>query len=226
MKINISIDDICPHPKSSEIILEKCFGLIDIFKDIKFTLFIPMAYTRLNEKSYHLSEYPEFCQVLKNLDSNYFELAWHGFLHGIPGKSNNDEFRYLDFRGAMEVFKSMFEVAENNGLKSIFKPIFRPPAFWMSGGSLMASKKMGIKILALSPYMAYDHGNVALDQFAKIIYFDSLPPIYPLIKKDKVEIVYHASQWNKNILDKKQIEDLTSYISSSNKNEFVFMEDF
>ena len=45
-RVNISIDDITPHPHSSLRVLDRCFELIDIFPDIKFTLFVPIAYYR------------------------------------------------------------------------------------------------------------------------------------------------------------------------------------
>ena len=44
--LNISIDDVSPHPLSSTKVLEQCYYLIEKFEDIKFTLFIPLAYWR------------------------------------------------------------------------------------------------------------------------------------------------------------------------------------
>ena len=46
MKINISIDDVSPHQFSSTNVLDRCFELIQAFPDIKFTLFVPVAYWR------------------------------------------------------------------------------------------------------------------------------------------------------------------------------------
>lgn len=46
IKINISIDDVSPHPRSSKKVLEQCERLIKKFPNIKFTLFIPIAYWR------------------------------------------------------------------------------------------------------------------------------------------------------------------------------------
>lgn len=227
MKVNISIDDICPHPKSTTRVLDQCYRLIDNFADIKFTLFIPMAYTRLNEKSYNIKDDSGFCDTLRNLDMNHFELAWHGFLHGIPGVSNNDEFRYLNLDKATNVINKMFDAAKEANLTDKFKPILRPPAFWMSEDSFIACRNSGIKILALSPYKEYNNRDVKFNKVAKVIYFDCLPPVYPLLKKDKIEIVYHASEWNKNILDNKQVGELSRFLSSSDGGiDFVFMENF
>jgi hypothetical protein len=165
---------------------------------------------------------------MKNLDPNHFELAWHGFLHGIPKISNNDEFRYLNLDEAMSVFKNMFSMAEDVGLKEKMKPIFRPPAFWLSRESFCACMENGIKILALSPYMQYNGQDIMFGKSAKVIYLDSLPPIYPLVKKNKLSIVYHASMWSKNILDDDRSKELVNFVrmNSENGSEFVFMEDF
>ena len=92
-KINISIDDISPHPKSSVAVLDRCYELIEEFSNIKFTLFIPIAYWRTmknsiaTEKPLLITEYSSFCEELKELPENNFELAYHGYYHGIPGRS-------------------------------------------------------------------------------------------------------------------------------------------
>ena len=150
-QINISIDDISPHPKSSIKVLDRCFELIDIFPSIKFTLFIPMAYTRIGERTYFVSEYPDFCRYLKNLSKDHFEFGWHGYYHGIKEKSNNDEFMDLDYNQAINVLKQMMDEAEKAGIRDMFRPILRPSAFRMSSDSFKACHDMGINILALSP---------------------------------------------------------------------------
>ena len=99
--INISIDDVSPHPKSSIKVLEQCEKLIKKYNDIKFTLFIPIAYWRtigetLTKKPLSIDQHADFCEALKNLSKNNYELAYHGYHHGIPMKSNNDE-RYKSF---------------------------------------------------------------------------------------------------------------------------------
>ena len=45
-KVNISIDDVSPHPRASINVLERCYELIEVFPDIKFSLFVPIAYWR------------------------------------------------------------------------------------------------------------------------------------------------------------------------------------
>ena len=111
--INISIDDVSPHTKSSTKVLDQCYKLIDKFNDIKFTLFIPIAYWRtIPNKGIEtttsiplpIDRYPDFCKELNELKDNNFELCYHGFYHGIPFTSNNDEFQHLTYREAIENF--------------------------------------------------------------------------------------------------------------------------
>ena len=154
-KVNISIDDISPHPRSSIGVINRCFELLEWNGSIKFTLFVPMAFTRLNEESYDISDYPYFCDYLRKLPQSNFELGWHGYYHGIIGKSNNDEFRYLGYDDAMELLKKMFNKAQHNNLS--FSPIFRPSAFRMSPSVFRACLDSGIKILAIS-----DRANINL----------------------------------------------------------------
>ena len=44
--VNISIDDVSPHPRSSIKVLDRCHELISDYPDIKFTLFVPISYWR------------------------------------------------------------------------------------------------------------------------------------------------------------------------------------
>ena len=69
-KINISIDDVSPHSESSVKVLEQCHDLIKEFPEIKFTLFVPIAYWRTmgptaTKTPLRIDEHPEFCEVLK-----------------------------------------------------------------------------------------------------------------------------------------------------------------
>ena len=81
--VNVSIDDVSPHPRSSTKVLERCRELINVYPDIKFTLFIPAAYWRTKsqttEKPLHLNQFPDFCKEIKDLDKNNFEIGYHGF---------------------------------------------------------------------------------------------------------------------------------------------------
>lgn len=227
-KINISIDDVSPHPKSSVKVLDRCYELLDVFPEIKFTLFIPMAYTRLKEKSYFVNEYVDFCDVLRNLSFDSFELGWHGYYHGILNQSNNDEFRYLNYKDACVILDKMFFIAKEVGIYSLFSPILRPSAFWMSPASIRACKDKGIKTLALASDNQYRQCYSGVDNsFNKVVYYDSNPPFKPLQLKDNLEVVYHACEWDKNYLSFDMCQQLKDFLNKEfNKVEYVFIEDF
>ena len=88
--VNISIDDVSPHPLSSTKVLNQCYELIKTFPEIKFTLFIPVAYWRTmkaiaaSPAPFYISEHPKFCEEIKSLPKENFEIAYHGYHHGIP----------------------------------------------------------------------------------------------------------------------------------------------
>ena len=42
---------------------------------LPFTLFVPICYTRKNEDSYLITEFPEFCKTLKELPTDNFEIG-------------------------------------------------------------------------------------------------------------------------------------------------------
>ena len=233
-KINISIDDVSPHPLSSVKVLDRCHELIDEFPQIKFTLFIPIAYWRTVKPQISTSQplpihlFDDFCESLKRLPSENFEIGYHGLFHGIPGKTDNDEFMELSFSEALDKFNIMFDVVERAGLKDIFKPIFRPPAWRMSPGTFDACDEVGIKTLGL-----YDGQEEYLEvyagkdkEFGKVIYANVMPPIHPLRIFDKTEVVYHACEWDKNYLSEEKTNQLKHFLNANiDKIKFHFMED-
>ena len=127
-RLNISIDDISPHPRASDKVLDRCFELIKIFPKIKFTLFIPSAYWRtierpslvkykwseegalMNQKTKEplfLDRFPDFCRRVADLNPEHFEIGFHGHLHGIPHVSNNDEVAAVNYEEARDIFLKM-----------------------------------------------------------------------------------------------------------------------
>ena len=229
-KLNISIDDVSPHPLSSTKVIDNCRKVIQLFPSVKFTLFIPLAYWRTQgttstSNPLLIEKHPSFCQYLKSLSQDNFEIAYHGYYHGIPGKSNNDEFQYLTKQQAIDKFNMMFEAAENAGLSNIFKPIFRPPAWRMSSAAILAAKEVGIEILALSPDKYAKETYCGQDEvFANVNYYNVNPPFKPLESLEKTNIVYHACEWDKNYLNLRKTAELIKFIQNE-EFEFCFMEE-
>ena len=118
MKINISIDDVSPHPLSSIRVIERCNEIISIFPSAKFSLFVPIAYWRTvkhgttTDKPLSIDLFPDFCNFISKLSKENFEICYHGFYHGIPGISDNDEFQRLNADDAKQKFQTMFEVVD------------------------------------------------------------------------------------------------------------------
>lgn len=232
MKINISIDDVSPHPKSSIKVLERCHSLIKSYPEIKFSLFIPIAYWRTvkpevaTEFPLKIDMFPDFCETLRRLPKNNFEICYHGLYHGIPGKSDNDEFQNLDYDQAIQKFQQMFEIVKNARLSEVFKPIFRPPAWRMSPDAIRAAKDMNIKILALSPddYAMKTYGNEQIS-FEKVIYYTCNPPFKNLIRCNVNEVVYHACEWDRNYLSQDLELDLSNWILQQDNFMFCFMDE-
>ena len=230
MKINISIDDVSPHPMSSVKVLDCCVDLISNFPEIKFSLFIPIAYWRTvrpeiaTKEPLYIHKYPEFCKTLKLLPKNNFEICYHGLYHGIPGRSDNDEFQYLSKEEAIKKFQEMFDVVHMAGLEEVFKPIFRPPAWRMSPGAIEAAKEAGIQTLALSPKdYAKQVYSGAEQNFPNVVYYNCNPPFDELKTENVVEIVYHACEWDKNYFSPQLKNELSSWleIQASPSYEFI-----
>lgn len=229
-KINISIDDVSPHPYSSTKVLDRCFELIKLFPQIKFSLFVPTAYwrTRSNktEKPLFLSQYQDFCAKIKSLNKNNFQLGFHGHFHGIPNKSDNDEFQYLNYQQACEVFQESLKEMDKAGLSDCYSPIFRPPAWRMTGDSIKALRDNGIEAFALSQDSYAVDTYQGMNEQVDCVYQTACPPDKPLELFKKTEIVYHACEWLDNYLDTQKTEQLASFLKANlNEAEFCFIEE-
>lgn len=230
-KINISIDDVSPHPSSSTLVLKQCFEILKYFNDVKFTLFIPMAYWRTigetaTSAPLAISQFSDFCDELKALPKENFELAYHGFYHGIPGKSNNDEFQSIDYDNALYVIEMMKMEAYKAGIFDDFKRILRPPAWRMCPAAFEAAVDCGFSLFALSPddYALATYGEI----YKKLnhVMYNVCPPQKPLVLFDKTEIVYHACQWDKNFLSEQLTKELIEFLKDKKgQYEFCFMGD-
>jgi hypothetical protein len=150
----------------------------------------------------------------------------HGLYHGIPGTSDNDEFQHLQYEDALRKFSQIQTIISEAGLKNIFKPVFRPPAWRMSPQSIMAAKDSGIRTLALSPKSyakeSYDGGD---EKFGNVVYYVCNPPFDPLVSHASNEIVYHACEWDKNYLSENLAKDLKNWLMTQDGVEFCFIED-
>jgi hypothetical protein len=227
-KINISIDDVSPHPLSSTAVLKQCFRVLAEVPTVKFTLFVPAAYWRTigptaTTDCLRIDAHPGFCDELRRLPTSNFELAYHGLLHGIPGKSNNDELQHLSFDDARKTLQMMIDVVRDAGLADVFRPVLRPPAWRMSPEAFIAAEQVGIRAFALSPddYAQASYGGAQDDR--SVIYYNSCPPQKPLVLSERTEIVYHACVWDKNYLSVERCDELISFLLQ-NPAEHVFIE--
>jgi predicted deacetylase len=227
MNLNISIDDVSPHPQSSTKVLDRCFSLIEKFPNIKFTLFVPLAYWRrrpgiATTKPLLLSEHPEFCNEIKSLPSKNFQIGYHSYYHGCSPQNDNDEFRDLSYEDAVNKFDLMFSESEKSGLKDSFSPIFRPPAWRMSEGAFQASLDCGIKTLALfskdeslqDKYRIYYPIEDLYDKY-NIHHSSCFPPLVELFVSDDANIVYHACEWDVNYLSEDLLNKVENFISEN-----------
>jgi len=229
-KVNISIDDVSPHPLSSAKVVDRCYEVLDVFPEAKFTLFIPLSYWRTQGETataqpLKISLYREFCDLLRKLPKNNFELGYHGLFHGIPFESNNDEFCNLSYDDAMKKFQIMFNIVKESEL--IFSSVFRPPAWRMSGEAIKAAKDFGIEYLSLSPEKyAQDTYAGAHAKHDNVFYFNVNPPHKPLKIFERTEIVYHACEWDKNYLNKEKTEELVEFLQKhENEVDFCFIDE-
>jgi predicted deacetylase len=232
--INISVDDVSPHPLSSIKVLNNFKNIIKEFPEVKITLFVPTAYWRTmrsqvsTKHPLQLDLFPEFCESLKSLSDDNFEICYHGHYHGIPGRSDNDEMRSLDYDGMKILIETMRATAKKAGLENVFKDIIRPPAWRMSPDAIKAAKDEGIDLLALSSKV-YPDGSLDYKgedkKFGKVVYFTACPPFSPLELVENTEIVYHACEWDKNYLSEQMSNDLGKFLRKNIGNyEFSFID--
>jgi hypothetical protein len=230
MKINISIDDVTIHPKSSVNVLNRCAELIEKYPQIKFSLFVPLAYWRTQKPGtktdlpLNISSLPDFCKFLRNLPEKNFEIGYHGYYHGIPGKSDNDEFQYLNYQEANDKVDLMFEEVARAGLEDKFKKIFRPPAWRLSPEAFRALNDRGFEIFALTDLPHVREVYAGEEESHQCTFSNLFPPFKPLKVEEKCGIVYHACEWDKNYLSIEMRQDLEDFLSS-NEHEFVFLEE-
>ena len=231
--VNVSIDDVSPHPLSSVKVINECLELIQEFPEIKFTLFVPTSYWRTikegtaTQNPLQIDLFPEFCQKIRDLPDENFEIGFHGHHHGIPGKTDNDELKNLNYDQAGQLINAMREVVKRADLQHKFKPIIRPPAWRMSPDSIRRFRDEGFTVFALSPldYAIETYGGEQ-EKRNDVVYHTASPPFSPLSLESKTEIVYHACEWDKNYLSPELSAELKIFLrENSDKISFCFMGD-
>jgi len=230
-KVNISIDDVSPHPMASVKVLDRCFELITAFPGIKFSLFVPIAYWRTQRIGIQTKDplviwkFPEFCETLKSLPSSNFEVCYHGYYHGIPGENDNNEFLDIEYDEAIKRAKSMKRQVAKAGLSDLFKPIFRPPAWRMGPKAWDALNEEGFELFAVTDIDYAIKTYQGKDKEYKSNYSTVFPPFRPLEIKESCGIVYHACEWDRNYLSVKHTKDLEEFLTQHRDDiEFVFTE--
>ena len=233
--VNISIDDISPHIMSNDKCLDICYDIIDIYPDVKFTLYVPMGYWRkFNDKGFktktenplYLNEYPDLCKTLKSLPKENFELCYHGVYHN-DGICNNNEFGRLNYNDAKNRFSEMFEIAKKSNLYDVIKKTFRPPNFRMSPESIKAAYDSGIQQLSLHPDEKVKKTyNGAYKIFeGSISWFNVIYPWKEYNLYPKTSIVFHACSWSKNYLNKQNKKIFINFLYNHKNIEFCFAKE-
>ena len=194
MKVNISIDDVTIHPKSNLSIMTQCEALIKNYPDIKFSFFIPTAYWRTKKEgtttknALNISLLPKFCDFIRSLPDENFEIGYHGHYHGIPGKSDNDEFQHLNYDEAIQKIDVMFEEAKKAGLYDKMKKIFRPPAWRLSPDSFRALSDKGFEVFALTDISHAMESYGGQEKNYPCTFSNQYPPFSPLKVDEKCGI--------------------------------------
>ena len=216
--INVSIDDVSPHPRAGTGVLRACERVLESVPSVKFTLFVPVAYWRTlgaeaTETPLYIGDYPEFCRELCDLPRETFEVCYHGLYHGIPRVSNNDEFRDLTEEQARERLSTMVDLADR-ACRGLFKKIVRPPAWRMSEGSIRAARALGFETLALARFDYALATYAGADTEKKdTVYATCSPPFQPLELVEKTEIVYHSCEWDRSYLSLQMSEELIEFLT-------------
>ena len=118
----------------------------------------------------------------------------------------------------------MLDGVKKANLENKFKKKFRPPAWRMSPGAIKSFKKAEFELLALSSQQyALDTYKGEDKIFEKVNYYNLNPPFIPLRELEKMNIVYHACEWDKNYLDKNKTNELIQFLEKIENKEFSFL---
>lgn len=217
--VNISIDDVCPHPIMGLDAVYRVADLISLYPNLKCSIFMPTRLCRYKykEKKYPIEDYPDFIEKIKQLPPNNFEICYHGHLHGYEKtKSNNDEFRYINEEESFLKLTESETIFEQVELKT--SKVFRPPGFWMSKDAFAGCKKFGIKTLALNNKQNYlKCYNGANACYSNVIYIGKQPDDLKFI-----ELLFHAGKDQKDFLNKIMLKQLKNKLKKWSP-DFTFL---
>lgn len=242
--IIISIDDICPHKYSGKKAIKNCLNIIKLYPDIKFIFFIPLAYQRvsgrvniltnddnvceniINTDPLYLSKNIKLCKKLLSLPEKNFQFGYHGYFHSKkswPNKSNNNEFKYLNYDETINKIKLMEEEVKKCQLQYRFSKIFRPPGWEITHEAIKAFIDSGYT-LHLNKNINYNL-NFSKEYIKnKIFYFDFSPPDIPYNNNsNNIHVVYHACEWLENFIFFDKIKELLDLFVTKN-TVFKFLD--
>lgn len=231
-RLNISVDDVSPHPNAGiDKLLPRFNRIIDKYPNVKFSLFVPTGYTRTRSNicpTLALRDHERFCRTLSSLWPLHFELCYHGHYHSIPGTtSNNDEFQHLSYDDAQDrIIQSCTEIrTANEKLQTHldFSPVFRPPAWRINAEALRGLHDSGIRVFALAKeaYTIPIYGDLSK---YNVVWRTCDPPARPLILEPRTCIVYHACEWDKNYLSDELTDQLIEFLKDK-QVKHCFMEE-
>lgn len=239
MLVNISIDDVSPHPKADYNQIKPAVEyILEHIPTAKFTFFVPTAYWRVSGNAstvaaLKLSEHESFCNILADLPVDNFEYGYHGHYHGIPEKyTSNDEFKTLNYQEASSKIHKMRTEIQKTSLSGRISEIFRPPAWRCSSESLQALVDNGIKYFALAKetYALDTYGDFPAIYGDRIVWRTCHPPqssIGPAEEK-YVEVLYHSCNWDGNFFSLDRAKEFISWYTMYKYQydlQFGFIED-
>ena len=106
------------------------------------------------------------------------------------------------------------------------KMIFRPPAWQITPQAMCAGKDVGIELYALSNKDRHKKTYKLEDLKHNCVYYNVNPPYDELKLFNKTEIVYHATEWDKNYLSEQNTLDLILFLKKHRDEiRFSFIEE-
>lgn len=178
MIYNLSLDDMTPMFKN----FDHLYELIKQAPGIKVTMFVPINKLDFPGDN-SLLRNKDWCEELKKLPKENFEISPHGLHHTVAG--NRPEFKRLTFKKANALLKICENAFEDMGIEYVKG--FRPPMWQISRGTVEALEKRKYIYLADTPrnlrYQEVRHVNIPRIFINDDIYFGNLADEIRLYEK-------------------------------------------